>query len=636
MTMPGASRMWDALKVDPFKPVPLRVLLAIVFAYAGTSMLAQLAFPNWSRAALSPLHLAIGLAMLLGLAVSLVNAIVTEQGEAARAYWLASTLAFCGLVVLELLDFSTDRLFAAVAPKSVFGIDIDGTSFTAIALVIFALLFLLRASAAMILALVSIIGFCLLSAMGEEVEDWPAFLRAFDPHYAGIVVQTGMLLAISLFLVAVYQSDLRNNRFGEGPVFFGSGQAPRDGRNVGANARHYFEAGKVPIVARHPPLKAAYYPLLKEITLFAVMAYLLATAGRQLRRATHIPLHRQMLDMTKLWFRHGIDPPTYYAMELFRPETRAGVPHILTRYETKNGVLAALNQRKPNPLRANEMSDKGLFARCCQEAGLAHPATLAVVTQEGVAVQGRMSELSRDLFCKMQRGMGAKHTLAFSFLGDGRYRTEGGEVVSLGDVFHLAASAAPPGKAMLVQPWLRNHQEVADFARDSLITIRVVTCLNERGEPEVTLAMLRLLAKLEPDWHRLADEEYAAPIDLMTGEMGEFLGDNMRTSAIHLTHHPVTGIAVKGRKLENWPALRDFAVRAHRAFMHRVVIGWDIALTPSGPVLLEGNSNFDVMFLQRVHQTPVGLTRLGELLNFHIHATNSSLAGTGATPPLPS
>ena len=71
--------------------------------------------------------------------------------------------------------------------------------------------------------------------------------------------------------------------------------------------------------------------------------------------------------------------------------------------------------------------------------------------------------------------------------------------------------------------------------------------------------------------------------------------------------------------LKEWPAIRDVAISTHHAFPHRTLIGWDIALTGNGPIVLEGNSNLDVMFLQRVHDAPAGKGRLGELMNFHLN-----------------
>ena len=118
-----------------------------------------------------------------------------------------------------------------------------------------------------------------------------------------------------------------------------------------------------------------------------------------------------------------------------------------------------------------------------------------------------------------------------------------------------------------------------------------------------------------PEWPEALDEEYAAPIDLDSGRLGLFTGDNMMTSYLRYEVHLLAGAQVKGRTVPLWNEIKDLAIRAHAAFPHRAVIGWDIALTPEGPVLLEGNGNLDVMFLQRVHDLPAGMTPFGDALN---------------------
>ena len=143
--------------------------------------------------------------------------------------------------------------------------------------------------------------------------------------------------------------------------------------------------------------------------------------------------------------------------------------------------------------------------------------------------------------------------------------------------------------------------------------------MNERNEIEVTDAMLRVLASLEPRWKSASiDGEFAAPIDLPTGRLGLLTGDNMRTCCRRYKLHPITNAKVKDRVIDQWPAIATMATRCHAAFPHRLMIGWDIALTPQGPIMLEGNTKFDVMFLQRVQDKPSGEGRLGQLLAFHL------------------
>jgi len=165
---------------------------------------------------------------------------------------------------------------------------------------------------------------------------------------------------------------------------------------------------------------------------------------------------------------------------------------------------------------------------------------------------------------------------------------------------------------MLLQAMLVNHPAIADLAGRSLIAIRVITCMDASGIPVVTHAMLRVVSKLEPSWH--SKREHAAVIDLQSGVLGMMCNDKDLWPGRWTRHHPVTGAPVDGRLLPDWPETRALALAAHGVFADRMLVGWDIALTPSGPVILEGNSYPDVHFLQRVHEQPIGMSRLAPLL----------------------
>ncbi|MBL8710006.1 MAG: hypothetical protein JNL25_12495, partial [Rhodospirillaceae bacterium] len=71
---------------------------------------------------------------------------------------------------------------------------------------------------------------------------------------------------------------------------------------------------------------------------------------------------------------------------------------------------------------------------------------------------------------------------------------------------------------------------------------------------------------------------------------------------------------VLGRQLPCWHEACSVALAAHAACKDRLLVGWDIAIAPEGPLLLEGNSYADVDFLQRVHRCSIGDSPLGPLL----------------------
>ncbi len=395
-------------------------------------------------------------------------------------------------------------------------------------------------------------------------------------------------------------------------------QRPFDGQHIGAKARWAYKEYGLFRSARYPPYKLAFRTPFQQAFVTAAAAYLACVAGPAVRAATGKSLISQFREMISLWFGQMVDPPSYYAQELFRLERRAKSSQFLTRFETKNGILGLINDFRPSPLMADEMSDKVLFARCCAEHRIAHVQTLAIVDQHDVTWNLEPHTLSFDIFCKRQRGKGAIGAKAFRYVGPDQFRDTAGQIFSVSQLIEDLRQGAN-GKSMLIQRWLQNHESIADLARDSLITFRVVTCMNEQDDIEVTDAMLRILADLETRWKPACrDGEFAAPIDLATGRLGLLTGDNMRSCCTRYVTHPITNAKVDGRVLAHWSAIAEMATRCHAAFPHRLMIGWDIALTPHGPVMLEGNTKFDVMFLQRVQNKPAGETRLGQLLALHL------------------
>jgi hypothetical protein len=65
-----------------------------------------------------------------------------------------------------------------------------------------------------------------------------------------------------------------------------------------------------------------------------------------------------------------------------------------------------------------------------------------------------------------------------------------------------------------------------------------------------------------------------------------------RPGAYGFVHTPVvpgTGTQVEGVRLPHWDAALDLVSRAAPAFLPARTLGWDVALTPRGAVLVETN-----------------------------------------------
>jgi len=96
----------------------------------------------------------------------------------------------------------------------------------------------------------------------------------------------------------------------------------------------------------------------------------------------------------------------------------------------------------------------------------------------------------------------------------------------------------------------------------------------------------------------------AYTVDIATGELGlgrsnqHWYGLGLRRHALRVgasygrlyTCHPDSGVRVTGRSIPDWAAIAQLLLRSHEALCPDVpLLGWDVALTPQGPMLLEVN-----------------------------------------------
>ncbi len=216
----------------------------------------------------------------------------------------------------------------------------------------------------------------------------------------------------------------------------------------------------------------------------------------------------------------------------------------------KGKLLAQLHRLQPPAAeRRINLGDKLQFLGWCARTNLPHAAPLILIEDGQLVWQtGNLLDLDQDLFAKPRVGRGAvgvrlyRRIAAFQYMGEDGRRLTLGEIAS--DLIRRFGT-----RNVMVLPRLRNHPDLTGLAGESLITIRAVTCLDERQQPELVLAYLRVLSKLEPDWPVMKPiSEYASAIDLADGRLSAMTGDKPECLSQWHDRHPVTGVEVKGRR----------------------------------------------------------------------------------------
>jgi hypothetical protein len=349
-------------------------------------------------------------------------------------------------------------------------------------------------------------------------------------------------------------------------------------------------------------------------TILSPFAVLLGTLwftarnGPIVRKRESKSLASQAAEQLKLYFTDGVLPPWYYIFALHGCPAHPKASEFLQRFETKTGIYPLLRRGV-----VSELNDKRIFADYCASKRL--PSVHYLLHLDGTPRPD--CELPEaDLFVKRALGRGGRGAERWDYVGKGLFQSSDGERLTSTQLVERLNQRARK-QPLLVQSRVLPHRDLAEITAGALPTIRMMTCLNEQGEPEVVGALLRTSIGA----NRTVDNVHAggvgAAVRLEDGVLAEAsdLGTDSRLG--WLDRHPDTGAPIVGRKLPHWKEVKALAIKAHREFGDRVLVGWDIAITDAGPIIIEGNSSPDVDIMQRFG-TPICSSRFGELLAWHL------------------
>jgi len=140
----------------------------------------------------------------------------------------------------------------------------------------------------------------------------------------------------------------------------------------------------------------------------------------------------------------------------------------------------------------------------------------------------------------------------------------------------------------IVQSRIRSHRLIEAINDSALNTTRIVTILND-GQPEY-LTGFQAFATGQATTDAWSKGSVYVGFDIQNACLGEqgYLDLSGSPESV-ITAHPDSGIIFKGYFLPYLQEAIDLCLKAHRLFYNNFVIGWDIAITDSGPVIVEAN-----------------------------------------------
>lgn len=176
----------------------------------------------------------------------------------------------------------------------------------------------------------------------------------------------------------------------------------------------------------------------------------------------------------------------------------------------------------------------------------------------------------------------------------GRLETSTGEWVEL-DAFVRFVIENYSETGYLFQERIRPHSAIRAICGDRVPTIRVVTVGTDRTEIFGTVWKIPAGQNAADNFWR--DGNLLAQLDPESGEVVRaFRGTGVDEE--ELAAHPDTGAPLAGFRIPHWESVLKTARDAAEVFPNTPVIGWDMAVTEDGCVILEGNTRPDLRLNQ--------------------------------------
>lgn len=303
-----------------------------------------------------------------------------------------------------------------------------------------------------------------------------------------------------------------------------------------------------------------------------------------------------------------VRPNEYYDLKLFDSALTAEEKSAFLGQRGGYVLNHRLNPLQSTPLR-HLTNNKLLYTELLAKLGIATTETQAFISTTTYAGE-RVSLRTADEICDFLRiraqyplfGKPFDGTLSVGsvrILGcDGDYVTyANGERAKVSELANEIMQKYADG--YLLQSALETHEDLAVMAGPSTACVRVVT-VNTGQKIEPIYALWKLPAPKAMSDNFWQAGSLLAAVDLSDGKIAAARrGTGLETEWFET--HPDTGAPLAGRHLPMWQETLELATNAHRLFPEFGVFGFDIGVTPSGPVIVESNDSPAHMLYQLAH-----------------------------------
>lgn len=274
-------------------------------------------------------------------------------------------------------------------------------------------------------------------------------------------------------------------------------------------------------------------------------------------------------------------PPNQYAIHVSLGVGRDQLPDYLMPLDLRALHHLSIEQGAVPA----DVQDKARFEQACRAHRLPSVPTVAAFDQGNSTGEDILRIWREPLFVKAltgNRGAGAElwRPSARGFVSSSGHELTVDELID-----------QLRGQNCIVQPVLQDHPALQAFGTVALSNVRLITAKGHHTRSAPIAASLSLA--VEPG--------------SLTGHTGIHCGIDLTSGTITGTSKSVeeddrlVGRDLIGFAVPHWSECISIACRAHdKAFPAFTTLGWDLVVTPTGPLLLEANVNWRIIGHQKL------------------------------------
>ena len=148
----------------------------------------------------------------------------------------------------------------------------------------------------------------------------------------------------------------------------------------------------------------------------------------------------------------------------------------------------------------------------------------------------------------------------------------------------------------LVEEYIRQHSKMNELCPTSVNTLRIVT-IRKNNKTHIMMRVIRIGNGINP-----VDNFHSGGMYAYFDESGKIINDAMDREGRLFKVHPTTKVPFVGFQIPYYKEAIEMCIEASKVIPEVAFVGFDIAISENGPVIVEGNElpGYDV-YQSRIH-----------------------------------